>query len=257
MRRKKMRRKVIAGNWKMYKTVTEALALVEGLKKKLNQIDDVDMVVAPPFTSLARVYQAIQSSNIMLAAQDLFYEKEGAYTGEVSGGMLKDVGCQYVIVGHSERRGYFGETDEMVNRKVHAALNAGLTAILCFGESLEERDAGKTFQVVSRQVKAGLAGCSEKEMGNIVMAYEPIWAIGTGKTATPAQANEVHSYLRHLLSDAVNDQTAEKTMILYGGSVKPSNAAELMNQPDIDGALVGGASLTVESFSEIIFSSRG
>lgn len=252
-----MRRKMIAGNWKMYKTVTEALALVEGLKKKLNHIDDVDMVVAPPFTSLAMVYQAIQSSNIMLAAQDLFYEKEGAYTGEVSGGMLKDVGCQFVIVGHSERRGYFGETDEIVNSKARAALNAGLSAIFCLGESLEEREAGMTFDVVNRQVRAGLAGCGEKEMKNIVMAYEPIWAIGTGKTATPAQANEVHAYIRHLLSEIISGHGAEQALILYGGSVKPSNAAELMNQPNIDGALVGGASLTVESFSEIILSSRG
>jgi len=184
----------------------------------------------------------------------LFYEKEGAYTGEVSGEMIKDAGCKYVIVGHSERREYFGDTDETVNKKIHAALIAGLSVMFCLGESLQERESERTFDVIERQVKAGLTGCGEKEMKNIVIAYEPIWAIGTGKTATPDQANEVHSYIRNLLSKIIHTETASRTRILYGGSVKPSNARELMGQDDIDGALVGGASLTADSFSEIILS---
>ncbi len=252
-----MRKTLIAGNWKMYKTVSEALALVEGLKEKVRGVKDVEIVVAPPFTSLSMVSKAIQSSNIDLAAQNLFYEKEGAYTGEISGEMIKDSGCKYVIVGHSERRENFGDTDERVNKKIHAALKAGLSVMFCLGESLQERENEKTFEVVERQVKAGFAGCGEKEMERIVIAYEPIWAIGTGKTATPDQANEVHSYIRNLLSKIIHTETAAKTRILYGGSVKPSNAQELMVQEDIDGALVGGASLTVDSFSGIIFASQG
>ncbi len=251
-----MRKILIAGNWKMYKTVSEALALVEGLKEKVMDVKDIEIVVAPPFTSLTMVSKAIQSSNIDLAAQNLFYEKEGAYTGEVSGEMIKDAGCKYVIVGHSERREYFGDTDETVNKKIHAALIAGLSVMFCLGESLQERESEKTFEVVERQVKAGLTGCGEKEMENIVIAYEPIWAIGTGKTATPDQANEVHSYIRNLLSKNIHTETASRTRILYGGSVKPSNARELMGQDDIDGALVGGASLTADSFAEIISASR-
>ena len=252
-----MRKKLIAGNWKMYKTVTEALTLVEGLKKEVNHVDDVEIVVAPPFTSLTTVFKALQASNIFLASQNLFYEKEGAYTGEVSGAMLKDVGCQYVIIGHSERREYFSETDEMVNKKIHAALSVGLSAMVCVGESLEQREKGKTFDIIGNQVKSSLEGCREKEMESIVIAYEPIWAIGTGKTATPDQANEVHSFIRQTLSETISPGVAEATRILYGGSVKPSNAKELMSQSDIDGALVGGASLTADSFSEIIFACRG
>jgi triosephosphate isomerase len=250
-----MRKKIIAGNWKMFKTITDALVLVEGLKKKVNHIDDVEIVVAPPFTALATVYQSIQASNILLAAQNMFFEKEGAYTGEISGGMLKDAGCQYVIIGHSERREYFGETDESVNKKVHAALNEGLLVIVCVGESLEQREAGKTFDHVGQQVRLGLDRCSVKEMERIVIAYEPIWAIGTGKTATPDQANEVHSAIRRQLSEMIHPDVAENSRILYGGSVKPSNTKDLMSQSDIDGSLVGGASLTVESFSEIILAS--
>lgn len=252
-----MRKKLIAGNWKMYKTVTEAMELVQGLKDKVKDVDDVEVVVAPPFPSLTEVHKALQGSNIVLSAQNLFYEQEGAYTGEVSGEMLKASGCRYVIVGHSERREYFHETDDIINKKVHAGLNAGLSVIFCLGESLQEREKGKTFEVVDRQIRSGLAQCGEKEMADIVVAYEPIWAIGTGMTATTEQANEVHAYIRKLLSEIIHPETASRTRILYGGSVKPSNARELMTQEDIDGALVGGASLKVESFSEIVFASRG
>jgi triosephosphate isomerase len=252
-----MRKTLIAGNWKMHKTLTESIALVEGLKPLVHDVEDVEIVVGPPFTSLSMVHKSIQSSNIYLAAQNLFYEKEGAYTGEISGPMIKDMGCRYVILGHSERREYFGETDEIVNKKIHAALAADLSVIFCLGESLDERENNKTFDVVERQNRAGLKDCGAKEMERIVIAYEPIWAIGTGKTATTDQANEVHSFIRKLLSEIIHADVAEKTRILYGGSVKPSNAKELMGQSDIDGALVGGASLTADSFSGIILASRG
>lgn len=252
-----MRKVMIAGNWKMHKTVTEAVALVEGLKEEVKAADTVEVVVAPPFTALTVVFRALQGTPFSLAAQNAHYEKEGAYTGEVSAAMLKDAGCRYVIAGHSERREYFGETDAIVNRKVHAVLDAGLSAIFCLGESLQERETGKTFEVVERQVRAGLAGCGEREMERVIIAYEPIWAIGTGKTATPDQANDVHAYIRKLVSEIVHPDTGQATRILYGGSVKPSNAGELMAQPDIDGGLVGGGSLTVESFSGIVAASSG
>ncbi len=247
-----MRKPLIAGNWKMHKTMTEAVALAQGVKKEVLEVDTVEVVVAPPFTALHVVFQSLQGSHISLAAQDLFYEAEGAYTGEISPEMLKDAGCRYVIVGHSERRALFGETDAIVKRKIRAALQSGLSPILCVGESLEERETGKTFDVLDRQLKGALAGCSDDDLSRIVMAYEPIWAIGTGKTATPEQANEVHSHVRNVLSELLNTEIAAKTRILYGGSVKPSNARDLMAQPDIDGALVGGASLAPESFSQIV-----
>ncbi len=247
-----MRKIMIAGNWKMYKTVPEAVALVEGLKEKVGDAEAVDVVVAPPFTALTAVHQALEGSRIHLAAQNLYHEKEGAFTGEVSPAMVKDTGCRYVILGHSERRQIFGESNETVNRKVRSALDAGLSPILCAGESLSEREAGKTMDVVGNQLQEGLAGVDAKEMARIVIAYEPIWAIGTGQTATPEQANEVHSHIRNLLSEIYDTAVAARTRILYGGSVKPANARELMGCSDIDGALVGGASLTAESFAEII-----
>jgi triosephosphate isomerase len=247
-----MRKIFIAGNWKMFKTMSEAIALVEGLKEVSVEVQGVDIAVAPPFTSLYVIFQAIQSTPITLAAQNLFHETEGAYTGEVSPGMVRDAGCDYVILGHSERRQYFEETDAMVNKKVRAALAVELSPILCVGESLVERESGRTFEVVHRQLQEGLAGCSEEEMGRVVIAYEPIWAIGTGKTATVEQANEVHAHIRNLLDSFYHTEIAAKTRVLYGGSVKPSNAGELLSQPDIDGALVGGASLEAESFAGII-----
>jgi len=247
-----MRKIMIAGNWKMYKTVPEAVALVEGLKEKVGDNETVEVVVAPPFTALTAVRQALEGSRILLAAQNLHHEKEGAFTGEVSPEMVRDTGCRYVILGHSERRQIFGESNETVNRKVRSAIDAGLFPILCVGESLAEREEGKTMDVVGNQLRQGLAGISDQEMGKIVIAYEPIWAIGTGKTATPEQANEVHSHIRNLLSEIYNTEVAARTRILYGGSVKPANAQELLGCSDIDGALVGGASLTAESFAGII-----
>jgi len=247
-----MRKIMIAGNWKMYKTVPEAVALVRELKEKVGETETVEIVVAPPFTALTAVHEALKGSRIALAAQNLHYENEGAFTGEVSPEMVKDTGCRYVILGHSERRGIFGESSETVNRKVRAALNAGLLPILCVGESLSEREADKTMEVVGGQLRQGLSGISDSEISRIVIAYEPIWAIGTGKTATPEQANEVHSRIRNLLSELYDTEVAARTRILYGGSVKPANAAELLGCPDIDGALVGGAALTAESFIGII-----
>ncbi len=247
-----MRRIFIAGNWKMFKTMSQAIALVEGLKETCGDVQGVDIAVAPPFTALYVVFQAIQSTPIALVAQNLFHETEGAYTGEISPGMVRDAGCDYVILGHSERRQYFGETDAMVNKKVRAALTVELAPILCVGESLDEREGGRTFEVVDRQVRGGLQGCSEEEMGRVVIAYEPIWAIGTGRTATPQQANEVHAHIRNLLDSLYHTEIAAKTRVLYGGSVKPSNAEDLLGQPDIDGALVGGASLGAESFAGIV-----
>jgi len=247
-----MRKIMIAGNWKMYKNVSEAVALVEGLKERVGDTGAVEVVVAPPFTALTAVHHALKGSGIRLSAQNLYHETEGAYTGEVSPEMVRDTGCRYVILGHSERRRIFGESNETVNRKVRAALDVGLSPILCVGESLSEREEGKTMDVVGDQLRKGLAGVADQEMARIVIAYEPIWAIGTGKTATPEQANEVHSHIRNLLSEIYDTEVAARTRILYGGSVKPANARELMGCSDIDGALVGGASLTAESFAEIV-----
>ncbi|NOY52755.1 MAG: triose-phosphate isomerase [Deltaproteobacteria bacterium] len=247
-----MRKIMIAGNWKMHKTVPEAVALVEGLKEKVGDAEAVEVAVAPPFTALTAVHQVLKGSRIALAAQNLHYEKEGAFTGEVSPVMVRSAGCRYVILGHSERRGIFGESSETVNRKVRSALDAGLMPILCAGESLSEREEGKTMEVVGDQLRQGLAGISDQEISRIVIAYEPIWAIGTGKTATPEQANEVHSRVRNLLSELYDTEVAARIRILYGGSVKPSNARELLGCTDIDGALVGGASLAVESFVGIV-----
>ena len=245
-----MRVQLMAGNWKMHKTSAEAVSLVEGLKPQLAPVKDMEVVVCPPFTALGAVARALAGSAIGLGAQNLYWEKEGAFTGEVSAPMLADLGCTYVIVGHSERRQHFGETDEIVQRKARAAVNAGLRPIVCLGESLREREAGTTFDVLEAQVKGSLRGLSGDS--GIVVAYEPVWAIGTGRTATPAQAQEAHAFIRKLLESLLSPAAAAATRILYGGSVKPDNVRDLMAQPDVDGALVGGASLDPNSFGKIV-----
>jgi triosephosphate isomerase len=247
-----MRRPIIAGNWKMNKTVSEAVDFIRQLKPLVADVKDTDIVVAPTFTSLQAVSREIDASNIELAAQDVFWESSGAYTGEISPSMLKDVGCRYVIIGHSERRQYFGETNESVQRKVKASLAMGLCPIICVGEALEEREAGKTFDVVKTQVIQCLEGFSPQEMEKIIIAYEPIWAIGTGKTATPQQAEEVHAFIREQMGHITPRPLSEGVRIQYGGSVNPDNISDLMLQPNIDGALVGGASLKADSFSSIV-----
>jgi triosephosphate isomerase len=246
------RRKFVCGNWKMHKTAQEARALVKELRGLADAVADrVDVAVAPPFTSLAAVAEALRGSPIQLAAQNVHWEAQGAFTGEVSAAMLAEIGCRHVIVGHSERRQLFGETDDGVHRKVRAVLAAGLLPIVCVGETLAEREAGRTLEVVGRQVDRALSGLSAPETGRITVAYEPVWAIGTGKTATAAQAQEVHEVIRALLRDMAPAVAAE-VRIQYGGSVKPDNAAELMGQPDVDGALVGGASLKASDFFQIV-----
>jgi triosephosphate isomerase (TIM) len=247
-----MRRPVIAGNWKLYKTSKEAVDLITKLIPEVKNNRSVDIIVAPVFTSLTNVNTAISGSNIMLAAQDCFWEDEGAFTGEVSTKMLLDAGCSHVIIGHSERRQFFGETDETVNKKIKAALQTNLTILFCVGETLAEREAGKTFKVLRNQVAAGLTGITKKQLLNIIVAYEPVWAIGTGKTATDEQAQEAHAFIRSLVAELYDKTTSNKIRILYGGSVKPENIKGLMSQQDIDGALVGGASLKAESFAAIV-----
>lgn len=249
-----MRKTIIAGNWKMYKTIGQAIELVNGLTRELYSVDSLtmDIVVCPVFTALSEVGEVLAESNIMLGAQDVYWQDEGAFTGEVSPVMLKDAGCNFVIIGHSERRQFFGETNETVNKKIKAALKYNLTPIFCIGEMLKEREGGKTFQVLDDHLENGLRGFTADEIAKIVIAYEPVWAIGTGKTATPAQAQEVHSYIRQKLAQSFGKEVIDELRIQYGGSVKPENIAELIKQPDIDGALVGGASLTVESFTAIV-----
>lgn len=244
------RRKFVCGNWKMHKTAAEAAALARELRQRLNT--SVEVAVAPPFTALAAVKGALQGSPLELFAQNCHQEKQGAFTGEVSAPMLSELGCKGVILGHSERRQHFGETDEGVNRKLRAALEARLAAIVCVGETLQEREAGRTWEVVSRQVRGALAGLEAAQMAPVTLAYEPVWAIGTGRTATTAQAQEVHGQIRGLLRELFPAQVAEALRIQYGGSVKPDNAADLLAQPDIDGALVGGASLKADDFARIV-----
>ncbi len=246
-----MRKPIIAGNWKMNKTVAEAAALVNGLKSELKDVRAVDIVVCPPFTALAKAAEIIQNTNIQLGAQDAYWEDAGAFTGEVSCLMLKQLGCRYLIIGHSERRAYFGETNNTVNRKLKAALKHNLAPIVCIGEKLEEREQGKTFDVIRDHIENGLQGISAEEAKGIIIAYEPVWAIGTGKTATPEQAQEAHSFIRKLLEELYNADTAALVRIQYGGSVKPDNIADLMAQSDVDGALVGGASLKIDSIVKI------
>jgi triosephosphate isomerase (TIM) len=247
-----MRKPVIAGNWKLFKTTSEAIELVTDLKLLVKDNQSVDIVVAPVFTVLGSVKQALAGSPIKLAAQDCFWEEEGAFTGEVSPKMLLDAGCSHVIIGHSERRQYFGETDATVNRKIKAALQDGLMVLFCIGETLAERESENTFAVLRTQLKGGLADLDAGQLSNVVIAYEPVWAIGTGKTATDDQAQEAHSFIRGVVTDLYEKVTAEAMRILYGGSVKPDNIKGLMTQPDIDGALVGGASLKADSFAAIV-----
>jgi len=247
-----MKKPFIAGNWKMYKTNKEALELVNGLKRELTDLEDADIVVCPPFTALSDVSDLLIDSNIRLGAQNLYWQDEGAFTGEISAVMLKDIGCQYVIIGHSERRKYFLDSDGEINKKIKAAIKNDLTPIFCLGETLEEREDNKTMTVVEKQLKAGLAGLEEDSITKLIIAYEPVWAIGTGKTATPQTAQEVHKFIRSWIEKNISSFAAENLKILYGGSVKPSNAKDLIKQPDIDGALVGGASLDINSFVEII-----
>jgi triosephosphate isomerase len=247
-----MRKIVIAGNWKMYKDVPEAKDLVTDLKNNVGDVTAVGMIVCPPATNLSTVHDIVKDTQIKTGAQNMYWEEEGAYTGEISAKMILSCGAKYVIIGHSERRQYFGETDETVNNKIKAALAAGLKPIFCIGETLEQRENGITKDVVQHQLTGGLEGITAEQMGTIIIAYEPVWAIGTGKTATPDQAQDVHAFIRSVLSDIYNQQVSEQTVIQYGGSVKPENAAELLKQTDIDGALVGGACLKADSFAQII-----
>ncbi len=243
---------LLAGNWKMYKTVSESEALAKELKQLVAGVSGREILICPPSINLTKVSEIIMGTNICLGAQNLHWANEGAFTGELSGPMIKAAGCKYVIIGHSERRQYFGETDKIVNDKMNAALKAGLFPIVCVGETLEEREANNHFKVVERQIRDGVSNLVKEDYLKLVIAYEPVWAIGTGKTASPAQAQEMHAFIRKILSQIYNEPLAQKTRILYGGSVKPDNIDSLMSQPDIDGGLVGGASLKAADFSRIV-----
>jgi triosephosphate isomerase len=243
---------LIAGNWKMYKTGPEAVAAARSLKELTAGVSDVDVMIAPAFTALAATAEALEGSPIAVGAQNLHWESEGAFTGEISPAMIRAAGCRYVIIGHSERRQLFGETDQAVNRKVRAALAAGLTPVLCIGETEAEREAQQTFSVLDKQLRLGLEGLSLQTPGDVVVAYEPVWAIGTGQTATREQAQEAHAFIRGLLRKLYGEAAADATRMLYGGSVKPDNIADLIGMDDIDGALVGGASLAPETFARIV-----
>jgi triosephosphate isomerase len=248
-----MRRPLIAGNWKMHKTVGDAIALAKAVRAGLDERSALrDVLVAPPFTALTAVAEALRGSSVLLGAQNMHWEKEGAFTGEVSPLMLRDAGCSHVILGHSERRHVFGETDEDVSRKTRAALDNGLTPIVCIGELLAERESNRTLEVVERQLEHGLRLVTPDELARSVVAYEPVWAIGTGRTATPQQAQDVHAFVRKRMARSHGDAVAAAVRILYGGSVKPENIAELMAESDIDGALVGGACLKADSFLKIV-----
>ncbi|MBI3317111.1 MAG: triose-phosphate isomerase [Candidatus Omnitrophica bacterium] len=247
-----MKRPLIAGNWKMFKTTGEATNLVQTIKAGVYKINDCDMVICPPFTALAAVSKILTETPIELGAQNMHPETEGAFTGEISPAMLKDVGCRYVILGHSERRQYFFETDAFVNEKIKTALKYSLIPIVCIGETLEEREDKRQFEVVKNQFDHSFKDLSKEEIVKLVIAYEPVWAIGTGKTATPDQAEQMHSYIRRLLKEKYSEDAANRIAILYGGSVKPDNIASLVKKPNIDGALVGGASLKAESFVQIV-----
>jgi triosephosphate isomerase len=243
---------LIAGNWKMYKTGPEALETAQALAALCSDVKDVEVMIAPAFLSLQQVAQALEGTNIRTGSQNLYFEKEGAFTGEISAEMIKAAGAEYAIIGHSERRQYFGETDAWVCKKIKAALNAGLKPILCIGESESDRDEEKTFSILDKQVSDGLKGFGSVELDTLVLAYEPVWAIGTGKTASVEQVEEVHRYLRSLLEKLFSKELANNTRILYGGSVKPENVNVLMDVKDVDGALVGGASLDANKFTQII-----
>jgi triosephosphate isomerase len=251
-----MRTPFIAANWKMYKTVHESVAFVKEFRSLVKNVTDVEIVLAPPFTALHSAAEAARSTNVGIAGQNLHWEREGAFTGEISAGMLKEAGAEYVIIGHSERRRLFGETDQTVNRKLVAALGASLTPIVCIGETLEEREADQTLPVLDRQIKDGLDGLTADQAVSLVIAYEPVWAIGTGRNATPAQAGEAHAHIRGRLRQWFGGGAADGCHVIYGGSVKPDNIHDLIVLPDVDGALVGGASLEVRAFSEIVSRSR-
>ena len=252
-----MRKKIVAANWKMNMTQGEAERFMESFLRDIGEITDVEVVIIPPFTAIAKVSEALgRAQNIKVGAQNMYWEKSGPYTGEISAPLLRDLFVHYVVLGHSERRTLFGETDEMVNRKVRAALDGKLRPIVCVGETLEQRDKGNVEKILSLQLRGSLAGLTPKELQETVIAYEPVWAIGTGRNATPAQAEEAHAFVRHTLREMADDATAERVRIQYGGSVKPENARELMSQPDIDGALVGGASLDPRSFAQIVKAAR-
>ncbi len=246
-----MRKKIVAANWKMYKTPGEAVTLVTQIIASPPPRPDREVVLCPPFTALSRVSQVLKGSRLKLGAQNLHWEKEGAFTGEISAPMLKELGCEYVIVGHSERRQYFGEVDSVVARKLTAVFAGGMAPILCVGEKLEDREAGKTESVLETQIKGALSGCDASQLKGLVVAYEPVWAIGTGKTATSEMAVDAHKFIRRLLGMMFGSGFAEETRIQYGGSVKPENASELLKETEIDGALVGGASLKADSFLKI------
>ncbi len=236
----------------MNKTATEAAILVNEIKRQVFDVDNVDILVCPPFTALSVVSDVVGESNISLGAQNIYFEDSGAYTGEISASMLKDCGCTHVIIGHSERRTIFNESDELINKKVKKAIEADLTPILCIGEKLEEREANKTFEVITSQLEGDLMDIDIESMKKIIIAYEPVWAIGTGKTATAEQAQEAHVFIRNLIKEKYDSDVADETIILYGGSMKPSNVEELISQPDVDGGLIGGASLDAESFTELV-----
>lgn len=246
------RKPLIAGNWKMYKTVSQAVETAQALLKQVAGVSDPEIMIAPHHVALNPVGEVLKGSQVSLGGQNLFWEKEGAYTGEVSGQMLVSAGCRYAIIGHSERRQYFGETDETVNKRMRAALEAGLIPVLCVGESESQREEGKTENVLDRQVRNGLKDFLSDDLKELVVAYEPVWAIGTGKTATREQAQEAHAFIRELLSRIFSNNLAQSLRILYGGSVKPDNIADLMEMNDVDGALVGGASLKADSFAGIV-----
>jgi triosephosphate isomerase len=247
-----MRTPFIAANWKMFKTVHDAVAFVKEARTLVKEMTEVEIVVAPPFTALHAVAEAARASNVGVAGQNMHWEREGAFTGEVSAGMLKEAGAEYVILGHSERRRLFHESDETVNRKLLAALGAGLTAIVCIGETLEEREGNKTLDVLDRQIKAGLDGLTGDQVASLVVAYEPVWAIGTGRNATPEQAGDAHAHIRTRIRQWFGGAAGDQCHVIYGGSVKPDNIHTLIQHEDVDGALVGGASLEVKGFVEIV-----
>jgi triosephosphate isomerase (TIM) len=252
-----MRTPLIAGNWKMFKTVHDAVVFAKELRPMVKDVTGVDIVVAPAFTAVHAVAEALRNTNIGVAAQDVYWEREGAFTGEVSAVMVREAGAEYVIIGHSERRRLFGETDAHVNRKTIAAIGVGLTPIVCVGETLEERERNETMAILDRQTKLGLEGLTGEQVAELVIAYEPVWAIGTGRVATAAQAQEAHHHLRDRLRQWFGADAGERCHVIYGGSVKPDNIGELIREPDVDGALVGGASLEVRGFAQLVTKSRG
>ena len=247
-----MRTPFIAGNWKMFKTVHDTTVYVKELRGLVKDVNNVTIVIAPPFTAVHAASEAARNSNVGVSAQNMSWEREGAFTGEISAGMIKEAGAEYVIIGHSERRTLFGETDAMVNRKIGAAFGSALTPIVCIGETLDQRERNETMDVLDRQIKGGLDGVTSEQLARLILAYEPVWAIGTGRNATPAQAGEAHNHIRQRLRQWFGVDTADRCRIIYGGSVKPENIRDLVAQPDVDGALVGGASLDVKAFFDIL-----